>query len=97
MFIDFENLVCGAGKGLPGRSDLILAKALTRLCRGFHGSASIRKAYADQANTGFGRYRLALANNGVDLVQIAHHGVAGKNAADIRMAVDAMEDSHHSR
>ena len=33
----------------------------------------------------------AQANNGVDLVQIAHHGVAGKNAADIRMAVDAME------
>ncbi len=91
VFIDFENLVCGAGKGLPGQSDPIPAKALTHLCRGFYGNASIRKAYADWANTGFGRYQPALANNGVDLVQIAHHGVSGKNAADIRMAVDAME------
>lgn len=91
VFIDFENLVCGAGKGLPGQSEPIPAKALTHLCRGFYGNASIRKAYADWANTGFGRYQPALANNGVDLVQIAHHGIAGKNAADIRMAVDAME------
>lgn len=35
--------------------------------------------------------RPARANDGVDLVQIAHHGVAGKNAADFRMTVDAME------
>ena len=91
VFIDFENLVCGAGKGLPGQSEPIPAKALTLLCRGFYGNASIRKAYADWANSGFGRYQPALADNGVDLIQIAHHGVAGKNAADIRMAVDAME------
>lgn len=91
VFIDFENLVCGAGKGLPGQSDPVPAKALTHLCRGFYGNASIRRAYADWANPGFGRYQSALANNGVDLVQIARSGVAGKNAADIRMAVDAME------
>ncbi|WP_092558051.1 NYN domain-containing protein [Actinoplanes derwentensis] len=91
VFLDFENLVCGAGKGLPGQSDPIPAAALTLLCRGFYGNASIRKAYADWANSGFGRYQPALANNGVDLVQIAHQGISGKNAADIRMAVDAME------
>ena len=32
-----------------------------------------------------------MADNGVDLIQIAHHCVSGKNAADIRLAVDAME------
>ncbi|MDM4723509.1 hypothetical protein QTQ03_29470 [Micromonospora sp. WMMA1363] len=62
VFIDFENLVCGAGKGLPGQSDPIPAKALTHLCRGFYGNASIRKAYADWANTGFGRHQPALAS-----------------------------------
>ncbi|MBX7270049.1 NYN domain-containing protein [Micromonospora sp. Llam7] len=91
VFIDFENLVCGAGKGLPGQSDPIPATALTYLCRGFHGNASIRRAYADWANSGFGKYQHALANNGVDLVQIARSGGTGKNSADIRMAVDAME------
>lgn len=44
VFIDFENLVCGAGKGLPGQSDPVPAKAITHLCRSFHGlPASVRR------------------------------------------------------
>jgi hypothetical protein len=39
----------------------------------------------------FGRYQEALATNGVDLIQIGRFGMQHKNAADIRMAVDAME------
>jgi hypothetical protein len=33
----------------------------------------------------------ALADNGVDLIQVTRAGTAGKDAADIRIAVDAME------
>ena len=91
VYIDFENLVLGAGRGLPGQSDPIPASALTVLCRGFYGNASIRRAYADWGNSRFGQYQNALADNGVDLVQITRAGTSGKNAADIRMTVDAME------
>lgn len=59
VFLDFENLVFGAGQGLPGHHDPIPAKALAWLCRGF-GNASIRRAYADWANPAFGRYQAAL-------------------------------------
>jgi hypothetical protein len=54
--------------------------ALTLLCRGFYGNAAIRRAYADRAHTRFGRYQDALADNGVDLVQITHPHAAGKTA-----------------
>ena len=91
VFLDFENLVLGAGAGLPGQSDPVPTEALKLLCHGFYGNASIRRAYADWAHTRFGRYQAALADNGVDLVQITHPHAAGKNGADIRMTVDAME------
>lgn len=43
VFLDFENLVLGAG-GLIGHSDPIPTEALTWLCRRF-GNASIRRAW----------------------------------------------------
>ncbi len=90
VYVDFENLVCGAGRGLPGRTNPVPYEAITRLCRDY-GNAVIRRAYADWANQQFGRYQQDLAMNGVDLVQVVRFGAARKNAADIRMAVDAME------
>src|SRR4029077_9414631 len=45
----------------------------------------------DWANPLFGSHQEDLAMNGVDLIQVARVGIQNKNAADIRMAVDAME------
>ena len=90
VFVDFENLVLGAVKELPDQANPAPYEALTRLCRGY-GNASVRRAYADWANTRFGSHQDDLAMNGVDLIQVARVGVQNKNAADIRMAVDAME------
>lgn len=90
VFIDFENLVLGAGKGLPGQANPVPYAALTRLCRDY-GNASVRRAYADWADTRFGRYQNDLKLNGVGLTQISRTGAQAKNAADIEMAVDAME------
>ncbi|MFN2496456.1 MAG: NYN domain-containing protein [Pseudonocardiaceae bacterium] len=89
LFLDFENLVLGAAGSLPSGVEPVPAKALTWLCRAY-GNASIRRAYADWADPRFGRYQEALERNGVDLLQISR-GPTRKNAADIRMAVDAME------
>jgi len=90
VFVDFENLVLGAVKELPDQANPAPYEALTRLCRGY-GNASVRRAYADWANTLFGSHQEDLAMNGVDLIQVARVGIQNKNAADIRMAVDAME------
>lgn len=90
VFVDFENLVLGAIKELPDQANPAPYEALTRLCRGY-GNASVRRAYADWANTLFGSHQDDLAMNGVDLIQVARVGIQNKNAADIRMAVDAME------
>jgi uncharacterized LabA/DUF88 family protein len=90
VFVDFENLVIGAVKELPDQVNSAPYEALTRLCRGY-GTAAVRRAYADWANPLFGNHQEDLAMNGVDLIQVARVGIQNKNAADIRMAVDAME------
>ena len=89
LYVDFENLVLGAGGSLPGRADPVPESALTWLCCAY-GTTSIRRAYADWADPRLRRYQQALERNGVGLQQIGR-GPQRKNAADIHMAVDAME------
>ncbi|WP_174186470.1 NYN domain-containing protein [Nocardia barduliensis] len=90
VFLDFENLVLGAGGNAQG-GKAIPSSALRWLCRGF-GNASVRRAYADWRDERFGQYERALAENGIDLVQLGRFAPGThKNAADIRLAVDAME------
>lgn len=88
VFIDFENLAIGAAMTLPDQANPVPYAALELVCRDY-GNASIRRAYADWAKPQFGKYQQDLAMNGVDLIQIQRFGIAQKNAADIRMAVDA--------
>ena len=90
VFIDFENLALGAEDTLPGRTNPVPYAALELLCRDY-GNAAIRRAYADWSKERFRRHQEDLALNGVDLIQVARFGLQQKNAADIRMAVDAME------
>lgn len=91
IFFDFENLVLGAQRELPDRgTDAVPAAALKALCQE-RGRARIRRAYADWGMPAFAPYQEALALNGIDLIQVKRFGMQQKNAADIRMAVDAME------
>jgi uncharacterized LabA/DUF88 family protein len=90
VFIDLENLALGAGEDLPGQADPIPYKALELLCRDY-GNTSIRRAYADWSRPEFGRHQNNLAQNGITLIQVTRFGAQQKNAADILMAVDAME------
>ncbi|MDQ3787063.1 MAG: NYN domain-containing protein [Actinomycetota bacterium] len=89
LYVDFENVVLGAGSSLPGRTEPVPESALTWLCRAY-GTTSIRRAYADWADPRFRCYQQALERNGVGLQQIGR-GPQRKNATDIQMAVDAME------
>ena len=90
VFIDLENLAIGAGENLPGQADTIPYKALEMLCRDY-GNTSIRRAYADWSRPEFAKHQFNLAQNGITLIQVTRYGAQQKNAADILMAVDAME------
>ncbi|HEV2802279.1 MAG TPA: NYN domain-containing protein [Pyrinomonadaceae bacterium] len=54
------------------------------------GDIAIKRAYNNWQ--WFSRYREALNNAGLDLIQIYPKGARAKNGADIRLALDALED-----
>ncbi len=84
VFIDFENLALGFG----GRRDRFnIEKVLERLVE--KGKIVCKKAYADWSR--FGYYTTALHEAAVELIEIPKRVITGKNSADIRMCVDAMD------
>lgn len=56
------------------------------------GTLVLTRAYADWSNEVNTGYREQLVGRAVDLVQLFPAAAYGKNAADIRLAVDAVED-----
>ena len=84
VFIDFENLALGFG----GRRDRFrIEKVLERIVE--KGKIVAKKAYADWSR--FGGYAGELHQSAVELVEIPKRTQTGKNSADIRMCVDAMD------
>jgi len=83
VFIDFENVALWAEQEFI---DLELTPLMEYLQS--RGPVVIKRVYGDWSR--FSHYREELMNNSVDLVQI-YSVRAGKNRADIRMALDAIE------
>jgi uncharacterized protein (TIGR00288 family) len=86
LFIDYENLAIGARDDLGIQFDFRpIADALAE-----RGRVVVRRAYADWS--AFEQDRQMLADNQVELIEIPQRrGRVRKNAADIKMAVDAIE------
>ncbi|MGH8908911.1 MAG: NYN domain-containing protein [Egibacteraceae bacterium] len=87
LFLDYENLAIGAREELGGlRFDLKpLADALAE-----RGRVVVRRAYADWSY--FEEDRRMLTQQHVELIEMPQRlGAVRKNAADIKMAVDAIE------
>jgi uncharacterized protein (TIGR00288 family) len=87
LFLDYENLAIGARDNLDGFQFDIkpIADALAE-----RGRVVVRRAYADWSY--FGDDRQRLTRHHVELIEIPQRmGPARKNAADIKMAVDALE------
>lgn len=87
LFVDFENLAIGAREaGAVGDFEFEpISNALAE-----RGRVVSRKAYADWSM--FGSARDVLTKNHVELIEIPQRrGATRKNAADIKMAVDAVE------
>ena len=87
LFLDYENLALGARDNLGGMTfDLRpIADALAE-----RGRVVVRRAYADWSY--FDEDRRMLTRSHVELIDIPQRmGASRKNAADIKMAVDALE------
>ena len=87
LFLDYENLAIGTREALSGMQfDLKpVADALAE-----RGRVVTRKAYADWSY--FDEDRRMLTRSHVELIEIPQRmGAVRKNAADIKMAVDAMD------
>jgi uncharacterized protein (TIGR00288 family) len=87
LFLDYENLALGARDHLGGMTfDLRpIADALAE-----RGRVVVRRAYADWSY--FDEDRRMLTRSHVELIDMPQRmGASRKNAADIKMAVDALE------
>jgi uncharacterized LabA/DUF88 family protein len=84
LFLDFENLVTNTGIS-PGAFDL--QPALDRLLE--KGKVVFRRAYCDWNR--FKEAKPSLHELGVELVDVPPSTRAGKNAADMRLVIDALE------
>ncbi len=87
LFLDYENLAIGAREALGGGlfDFRPIADALAE-----RGRVVVRRAYADWSS--FSEDRRMLTRHQVELIEIPQRmGGARKNAADIKMAVDAVE------
>ncbi len=85
VFIDFENLALGF-KGKRDRR-FEIQKVLERLVE--KGKLIVKKAYADWAE--YAEYKKPLHEAAIELIEIPKRAMAGKNSADIRLCVDALD------
>src|SRR3954447_20445371 len=84
VFFDFENI----GIGLNHRRDRFeINKVVERLVE--KGKIVAKKAYADWSR--FANYTAPLHEAAIELIEIPRRGQTGKNSADIRLVVDAMD------
>jgi uncharacterized protein (TIGR00288 family) len=85
VFIDFENLALG----FKGKRDkrFEIQKVLERLVE--KGKIIVKKAYADWAD--YSEYKKPLHEAAIELIEIPKRAMTGKNSADIRLCVDALD------
>lgn len=84
LFIDFDNVALGA-RDARQRFDIHLV--LQRLLE--KGKIIVKRAYADWSH--HKEYLTDLHQAGIELIEIPAPGLSGKNSADIRLVVDAMD------
>jgi uncharacterized protein (TIGR00288 family) len=85
VFVDFENLALGVEQDKKGRFEieLILKRLLER------GRIVLKRAYCDWPR--FKDFMHEFHRHGFEMVDIPSSKVSGKNSADIRMVVDAID------
>lgn len=85
LFIDFENIAIGVtdAKHKKFEVSLLLERLLEK------GKIVVKRAYCDWDR--FPDYKRELHEAAIELIEIPSRTYSGKNSADIRMVVDAMD------
>ena len=85
LFCDFENVALGVRDAKYEKFDIKLV--LERLL--LKGSIVVKKAYCDWAR--YKDFKAPMHEAAFELIEIPHVRQSGKNSADIRMVVDALD------
>jgi len=85
VFCDFENVALGVRDAKYEKFDIgrVLEKLLLK------GSIVVKKAYCDWDR--YKEFKAGMHSAAFELIEIPHRSQAGKNSADIRMVVDALD------
>lgn len=85
LFCDFENIALGVRDAKYDKFDiqLVLERLLVK------GSIVTKKAYCDWDR--YKQFKPVMHEAAFELIEIPHRGLSGKNSADIRMVVDALD------
>lgn len=85
IFADTENVAIGVREAKYGELDIALV--LERLLD--KGNIILKKAYCDWSN--YKQLKKPLHEAAFELIEVPHVSYSGKNSADIRMVVDALD------
>ena len=85
LFCDFENIALGVRDAKY--DDLDITRVLERLL--LKGSIVVKKAYADWER--YKTFKRGMHEAAFELIDIPHVRQSGKNSADIRLVVDALD------
>src|SRR4029077_9651589 len=85
VFFDFENVALGVREAKYAQFDI--SKVLERLL--LKGSIVVKKAYCDWER--YKEFKAPMHQASFELIEIPHVRMSGKNSADIRMVVDALD------
>lgn len=85
LFCDFENIALGVRDARYAAFDIdnVLERLLTK------GSIVVKKAYCDWSR--YADFKAPMHEAAFELIDIPHVRQSGKNSADIRMVVDALD------
>src|SRR2546426_6322793 len=85
LFCDFENIALGVRDAQYAQFDM--QKVLERLL--LKGSIIVKKAYCDWER--YKEFKASMHEAAFELIEVPHVRQSGKNSADIRMVVDALD------
>ena len=85
LFMDFENIAIGVRDAHYRKFDvnLVLERLLDK------GKLLVKRAYADWSR--YSDYKRSFHEAAIELIEVPQKSVGGKNSADIRLVVDAMD------
>ena len=85
LFCDFENIALGVRDAKYAKFDI--QRVLERLL--LKGSIVVKKAYCDWER--YREFKAPMHEASFEMIEIPHVRMSGKNSADIRMVVDALD------